>query len=156
MREDPGVDLFFFVAALVALLGASSEAYRRGADDPSWELRWRALDPGYRDWLAAMTTSRTWLSTLDDPEEIELANGFARRERRRRSYFDVSALALIWLCAALILAGVLPTSACTLGFSVYGVVRLFAEFVRNQQPKRRLKQRTDPDVAPARQDTAAA
>jgi hypothetical protein len=156
MREDPGVDVFFFVATLVGLLGASSEAYRRGPDDANWEFRWRGLDPGYRDWLAAMTTSRTWLSTLDDPEEIELAKGFARRERRRRGHFDVAALALIWFCAALVLAGVLPTSACTLGFSVYGVVRLLAEFGRNQQLKRRLDQRTDPDVAPTRQDTVAA
>ena len=156
MREDSGVDIFFVVATTIALLGASSEAYRRGADDPNWELRWRGLDPGYRDWLAAMTTSRTWLATLDDPDEIELAKGFARREARRRGRLDLAATALLIFAVAFVLAGLLPNSAWTLGISIYWVVRLLAEHGRYQQLKRRLHQRTDPDVAPTRQDTAAA
>ena len=156
MREGPGVDVFFLIATVSGLLVALGEAYRAGADALSWEMRWRDLDPTYRNWLAAMATSRSWLRTLDDPGEVELARGAARRESRRRAPFDLAGLALVVIVAALAVAGVVPGSAAGSAFSIYILLHLLLGFLRNRQIRRSLVERSDSEDAPPRQGTAPA
>lgn len=150
------MDVFFLIATVTGLLVAIGEAAGRGADDLNWEMRWRDLDTGYRDWLAAMATSYSWRRTLDDPTEIELANGAARRESRRRAPLDLGGLALVVTVAALALAGVLPSSATAVALSSYFLLRVLGQFVRNQQIRRRLTQRSDSEEAPPRPSTSPA
>ncbi len=150
MREDSRVDIFLICVTILSSVAALQVAFWGGADNPTWELRWRGLDPGNRDWLAAMTTSRTWMATLTDPDEIELAKGFGRRERRRHSYFDLVAVALLIVGVALTLAGLLPLSACTLGLACYVVIRGAVEAWRNRQIRSRVAGANDPDTAPVR------
>jgi hypothetical protein len=127
-------------AAFWSLLG-------RGEDDPNWELRWRSLDPSYRDWLAAMTTEPRWMKTLTDPEEVRLAGGFARRERRRLARYDVASAAVVALVVALALAGL--TSLSNAGFAL-GLVALIRSFEawRQRQIRHRVKLGFEPGELP--------
>jgi hypothetical protein len=63
------------------------DAYLGARREPTWKTRWRTLDPAERSWLAVVATSRPWIATLTDPEEIRLAKG-CRRHESRRSRFD--------------------------------------------------------------------
>jgi len=150
MREDSRVDIFLIAVTILTSVATLRVAFWRGADNPSWELRWRGLDPGYRDWLAAMTTSLAWRATLTDPEEIALANGFSRRERRRRSYLDLAATALLVVGVAATLAGLLPLSVCTFGLAIYAMVRWAMEAARDRQIRNKVPGANDPDTAPVR------
>lgn len=110
MREDSRVISAITFLGITVLIDVAEfiDAFWRSAPDPSWETRWKALDPAESTWLAEMSRSRAWLATLTDPEEIELARGFYRRERRHRVYLDLTALPFIAAAGALVLTGALP------------------------------------------------
>jgi hypothetical protein len=75
--------LHFLPHIIIALivLGAFVTVWRAEGDDPTWLARWGALSPAERDRIA--TAARAG-DLLPSQEEIELAAGFARRDRRRR------------------------------------------------------------------------
>lgn len=89
MHENPSV-VFALASILVPILVDAvdavdaGEAYWSARHDPTWETRWRTLDPAERSWLAVMATSRNWMATLTDPEEIRPAKGRRSQESRRR------------------------------------------------------------------------
>jgi hypothetical protein len=117
------------------------EAFWGAGDDPTWETRWRSLDPAERTWLAAMATSRNWIATLTDPEEIRLAKGERRHERRRRLYFDLAAIPILFAAAAFVVAGVVSaTSILVLIFPGYILVRSFWIYHREKQIKGALEE----------------
>jgi Flp pilus assembly protein TadB len=130
---------FPFAYACLGLLAAAidaSQAFWGASDDPTWETRWRSLDPAERTWLAAMATSRKWLATLTDPEEIKLAKGQRRHESRRRLYFDLAFLPLLLAVTVLVLAGALSAaSILMIVFPGYVLVRSFWVYRREQQIK---------------------
>ena len=55
-------------------------------------------------------TSRDWIATLTDPEEIKLAKGRRREESRRRINFDLAALPIFLAASIAVVAGVLSQS----------------------------------------------
>jgi hypothetical protein len=152
VRDDSAVGILLICVTALVSIAALKTALWRGSDDPNWELRWRSLDPGYRDWLAAMTTSRAWLATLTDPEEIELAKGFSRRERRRRAYADLAVTALLIVAVALALAGVLPFSTWGLILGCYTLLLAGGAHLRDRQIRRKVRTWSDATAAPSRLD----
>jgi uncharacterized membrane protein len=158
MREDSRVIFaiaFLGVTVLVDVV-EFAEAFWRSAPDPTWETRWKALDPAESAWLAVMGTSRAWLATLTDPEEIELAKGFYLHERRYRVYFGLAALPLMAAIGGLALIGVLPTSVLGLALGTFATLRGVAVYLRERQVKKNYRQAKDnylamttPEPAPA-------
>jgi hypothetical protein len=69
------------IAIALVVLGAFVLVWRREGDDPLWLARWNGLSPGERARIAAAACSGEPLASED---EVELAAGFARRDRRRR------------------------------------------------------------------------
>jgi hypothetical protein len=107
-------DLFI---ALV-LVGAFVVAYRIKDDDPAWKERWDALSPADRTRIARAARSG---ELLPSQEEIELAAGFARRNRRLRGPYSLMYAVRIPLGIALIAGGMLADSIV---FIVFGVLFL--------------------------------
>lgn len=141
MREDPGVVIVIVNAVLPVLVGAvdAAAAYWGARDDLTWRTRWQSLDPAERTWLAVVATSRSWIATLTDPEEIKLAKGRRRDESRRRISFDLAALPLFVATSALVLAGVLGESALLIVLFGFTVVRGIWLYRRERQIKGALK-----------------
>jgi hypothetical protein len=142
------VDIFLIGVTVLAAVLAVSVALRPGDDDPNWELRWRSLDPGYRNWLAAMTTDPRWMKTLSDPEEVELAKGFARRERRHLAFYELAATALAALTVALALAGLVRLSAVGISLGLFGGIRWGVEAWRYHKIKRKVRLGFEPGELP--------
>jgi hypothetical protein len=139
--------LLIGVTVLIAASGAWT-VLRPGDDDPNWELRWQGLDPGYRDWLAAMTTDPRWMGTLTDPEEVQLAKGFARRERRRLGRYDLVALVIAVLAVALAMAGVLGLGAVGIGLGLLASIRVAVESWNHRQLRRKVQLGFEPGELP--------
>jgi hypothetical protein len=88
-------------------------------DDPEWLERWKTLSPAERTRIAAATRSGALLASH---EEIELAAGFARRDRRRLSPWTLANVIRLLLGIALIAGGLAADSIILL---VFGVLFLF-------------------------------
>jgi hypothetical protein len=108
--------LHYLPHILIALLvvGAFVLVWRAEGDDPGWEERWSALPAGERDRIAAAARSGDLLASA---EEIELAAGFARRDRRRGRPTRLLAALDLPIGAVLILGGLLAGAAV---FAVFG------------------------------------
>jgi hypothetical protein len=96
------------VAAIVIALGIEAE-------DPSWEERWLDLSTADRARLAAAARSG---ALLPDPDEIDLAAGYARRYRGRNSRERLGFIS-VPLGAALIVAGLVTDNAILVVFGVF-------------------------------------
>lgn len=88
-------------------------AWRVEGDDPTWEERWRALPPADRARISRAARSGTLLAS---EEEVELAAGFARRDRRRRTPYTLRLLVSILIGAILIVGGILADSVALIAF----------------------------------------
>jgi Flp pilus assembly protein TadB len=102
------------------LLTAFVVAYRVKDDDPEWLERWKALSPADRTRIAAAARSGALLASQ---EEIELAAGFARRDRRRNGRWTLVNIARLLLGIVLVVAGIVADSIV---FIVFGAVFLIA------------------------------
>lgn len=158
MREDSRVILAIALLGVTVLVDVIEfvDAFWRSGPDPTWETRWRALDPAESAWLAVMATSNNWLITLTDPEEIALAKGFRRYERRRRVYFDLIGLPFLAAAVALTLIGLVNPSIVGLIFSTFLLLRPIPIYLRERQIKKTYQQvkenyagMTTPEPAPA-------
>jgi Flp pilus assembly protein TadB len=127
-----------FLPVLVGAIDAA-DAYWAVRHDPTWESRWRALDPAESSWLAVIATSRDWRATLTDPEEIRLANGRRSQESRRRVVFDLAALPVFAAAGVLVLAGVLGEGALLFVFLAFGLARTVWIYRREREIKKELK-----------------
>jgi hypothetical protein len=130
------------VSVLVPILiGAidAGEAYWGARDDPTWETRWRSLDPAERSWLAVMATSRNWIATPTDPEEIRLAKRCRSYEGRRRLKFDLAALPVFIAASVLVLAGLLSEQVLLSVLFAFGLVRGIWAYKRERHIKDALK-----------------
>ncbi|HEY0278742.1 MAG TPA: hypothetical protein VGC32_10790 [Solirubrobacterales bacterium] len=141
MREDPDV-VFALAYALVPILvgaidfGGAAWSTRR---DPTWETRWRSLDPTESAWLAVMAASRNWMATLTDPEEIRLARGRRSQEARRRLKVDLWALPVFIATSALVVAGLLNSQILIAVLFGFGLLRTVWTYKRERQIKDALK-----------------
>jgi hypothetical protein len=138
MREDSRVILAIALLGVTVLVDVIEfvDTFWRSAPDPTWETRWRALDPAESTWLAVMATSRNWLSTLTDPEEVALAKGFRRHERRRLVYFDLASLPFLAAAVALSVIGLMNPSVVGLVFSTFLLLRSIPVYLRGRQIKK--------------------
>jgi Flp pilus assembly protein TadB len=135
--------LSFLGVILLVDVAEFVDAFLWSASDPAWKTRWRALDPAESAWLAEMTRSRAWIGTLTDPEEVDLAKGFYRQERRFRVYFDLAALPFMVAAGVLALAGLLPISALGLVAGAFALIRGFALYLRERQIQKTYRQAKD-------------
>jgi hypothetical protein len=112
------------IAAIV--LAAFVMVWRTEGDDPLWKERWRALSPAEQARIASAARSG---SLLASEEEIELAAGFARRDRRRRRPTRLIAAIDVPIGAVLILGGLVADAGVFIAFGglflVLGLVRLY-------------------------------
>jgi hypothetical protein len=69
------------IAIALIVLAAFVTVWRAEGDDPIWQARWAALSRADRARIVAAARAGDLLASQD---EIELAAGFARRDRRRR------------------------------------------------------------------------
>lgn len=119
--------LHYLPHVLIALivLGAFVLIWRAEGDDPLWERRWSALSPADRPRIATAARSG---SLLASDEEIELAAGFARRDRRRRRPARLIAALDLPIGAVLTVGGLLADAPVFIAFGAFflllGLVRL--------------------------------
>jgi hypothetical protein len=102
MRDDPRVAIAALIVSIPVFFMMLSTAFGSGADNPTWELRWRSLGSAERDRLASAARSGI---KLDDPEDAELAAGFANRRSRRSAYIEAPITLLFVAATALSLVG---------------------------------------------------
>lgn len=132
------------IAIAAILVVAVVIALRIEAVDPTWEGHWRELSAADRARIAAATRSGALLA---DPDEIDLAAGYARRYRGRTSR---DLLSFIWipLGAALIIAGLLADSAILVVFGgIFGAGGLWG-LGRSLQLDRNLREAISRDHQP--------
>ena len=109
------------IAIAVIFLAAVVAVWKVGGDvDPTWEERWRALSPADRARISDAARSG---SLLASEEEIELAAGFARRDRRRRGPYTFLYAVRIPIGLVLIAGGLVAHS---LLFLLFGAAFLLA------------------------------
>jgi hypothetical protein len=106
------------IALALIVLGAFVLVWRTGGDDPAWQERWRALSPADRTRIARAARNG---SLLASQEEIELAAGYARRDRRRRVPYSLLGSVRFPLGVALIVGGVVADAIILI---VFGAVFL--------------------------------
>ena len=105
-------DLLYATLALIVLV-AFVMIWRVEGDDPAWAERWRALSPAERARIARAARSGALLASQ---EEIELAAGFARRDRRGRTPYTLRLMATIPVGGILIVGGILADSVALIAF----------------------------------------
>jgi hypothetical protein len=130
------------VSILVAAIDAG-EAYWSARHDPTWETRWRSLDPAESSWLAVIATSRNYMATLTDPEEIRLAKGRRSQESRRRLVFDLAAVPVFLAGWALVVAGVIGSGVLLTLLLTFGLLRSIWVLRRERQIKGALQAQRD-------------
>jgi hypothetical protein len=142
VREDSRVipGIIFLGVVFLTDLAEFVDAFWRSNPGPDWETRWKALDPAESAWLAEIARSRAWLATLTDPEEIELATGFHRHERRRRVYFDLAALPFLAAAGVLAIVGLLPISVLGIVAGAFACVRPIPIYLRERRIQKNYKQ----------------
>jgi hypothetical protein len=118
------------IAIALIVLGAFVLVWRAEGDDPLWQARWRALDPDERSRIAAAARAGDLLASQ---EEIELAAGFARRDRRRRRPQRLISAIDLPVAAILILGGLVTGTAL---FTVFGVAFLLLGLFRLRRAHR--------------------
>lgn len=106
------MDIFLLIVTVPVFLMLLSTAFGTGVDSPSWELRWRGLEPPERDRIADADSAD---AESDDPEEAELVAGLNRRRRRRSAYVEASFAFIVVASTVLSLAGL------SHGFSGWGI-----------------------------------
>ena len=147
MREDCGVDVFLIVALALALLTNVVQAFWKGADDSSWELRYRSLDGLDQAWIAAASRTSTSRPALEERGEVELARGFRRREVRRRARIGLWAAPLFVSVTVLYVAGLVPLVVFSTVAGAYGIIAGFLDLRRGRQIKARYREIQDRHLA---------
>jgi hypothetical protein len=122
-------------------------AFRSGADDSMWELRWRSLDDRDQARIAAAGRTKGSRAELEERGEVDLAEGFNRRERRRRSFVQLPALLVVLALLAFTLVGVLPESDLDQVIALAAVLVPVATWLRDRQIKRAYRALPEPKSA---------
>jgi hypothetical protein len=117
------------IAIALIVLGAFVTVWRREGDDPLWRQRWNELPPPERRRLVAAARAGTILASQD---EIELAAGYARRDRRRGRPARVIAAFDVPIGVILILGGLVAGVPLFVAFGAFflalGLFRLIRSY----------------------------
>lgn len=138
--------VWLLIPALVFLIEGFS-ALSSGADDSMWELRWRSLDDRDQARIAAAGRTKGSRAELEERDELELAEGFNRRERRRRAYLQLPLLLGIVALFIFTLLGVLPGSDLDQVFAYAAMLVPVTAWLRDWQIKRAHRPAPDPSSA---------
>jgi Flp pilus assembly protein TadB len=122
---------------LAAVLVAFYLGNRRRPEDASWEARWNELPAEDRIRLAAAARSGALLA---EPEEMSLAAGFARRERRRRAPGALLASLDLPIAAILILGGLVTGIALFLIAGIFFLLLALWRLIRHRRVSRGLRE----------------
>jgi hypothetical protein len=133
------VDIFWAIFVASAFVFAFSSAFRRGADDTSWELHWGSLDAERRARIVTVAHSRDARARLTTPEDRALVAGYTRRRRRRRGYVDLAAASILALASALALAGLMGTKGFGIAGALFVLVTGTWEYLSEKQMNGRLR-----------------
>jgi hypothetical protein len=117
------------IVALI-VLGAFVLVWRAEGDDPIWLARWNGLPPAERARIAEAARSGELLASQDD---VELAAGFAKRDRRRRRPNRLIATIDAPVGLVVLLGGIV--AHVTL-FIVFGVLILGLALIRLRRARR--------------------
>jgi Flp pilus assembly protein TadB len=113
------------IAIALLVLGAFAAVWRRESDDPLWLARWSGLSPAER---ARISKAARDGELLASQEEIELAAGFARRDRRRRRPSRLIAAIDAPVGLVVLLGGIVVGSGVFVAFGVlilgFALIRL--------------------------------
>jgi hypothetical protein len=143
MRDDSAVDVILLIVWLGALVVTLSGAFRRGVDSSSWELRWEILDAAERTRISTAARAGT---KLDRPEEVELAAGLRRRDRRRHAYLELPLLAVVVGFTAMSAAGLIDGGLVTMIIAVATVGIGLWRYLREKHMDGTPRAASSPDV----------
>jgi hypothetical protein len=118
------------IVVALLVLGAFVLVWRAEGDDPIWLARWDGLSAAERGRIAAAARAG---ELLPSQEEIELAAGFARRDRRRRRPQRLISALDAPVGIVLILGGLVAHAAI---FVVFGVLILGLAVFRLRRARR--------------------
>jgi hypothetical protein len=125
--------VILLAVTLLGFIFAAAAAFRSGADNLGWELRWQGLDAGDLARISTAARSRDWRSSLTDPEELELAAGLRRRDRRRRAYVELAVLPVLLVATVLALIGLVDVAAVGLVFGLSAVFTDLWDYLRTRR-----------------------
>jgi Flp pilus assembly protein TadB len=121
---------FLEISIALIVLGAFVAVWRREGDDPLWLARWNGLSVAERARIAAAARSGELLPSQD---EVELAAGFARRDRRRRRPSRLIAAIDAPVGLVVLLGGIVVGSGV---FIVFGALILGFALIRLARARR--------------------
>ena len=133
------------IAIALIVLGAFVTVWRREGDDPLWQQRWSALSPAERVRLAAAARSGALLASQ---EEIELAAGFARRDRRRRRPTRLIAAFDLPVGVVLVLGGLVASAPIFIAFGALFLILGLFRLLRARRIGRGLRETISRDRQP--------
>ena len=143
--------IFLICGAIIVSAPLAFFAFRKGADDADWELHWRSLSDLERASVAVSGLSKDSRKLLFERGEADLADGFARRELRHRSYVALATLPLVLLAAILMLAGLLDEIFA--GPITFIALLLLVVYTRRRESQIRTRYRTLQGQSPAVPET---
>jgi hypothetical protein len=132
------------IALAAILVGAVVIVLRLEAEDPTWEERWHELSAADRTRIAAAARSGALLA---DPEEIDLAAGYARRYRGRYAGERLGFVPIL-IGVGLIIAGLVADNAISVVFGLFFGVGGLWGFSRSLQLNRNLCETISRDSRP--------
>ncbi len=127
------MDYFLLAVFVLTFLFSLRTAFWPGADDSSWEMQWRVLDRLDQAWIAAASYEKGSRSKLEARGELDLSEGYNRRESRRRSYLELALLPLLIGLTLLVVTGVLPDSTVGIPFALYGLLQSAVYYLRKHR-----------------------
>jgi hypothetical protein len=125
--------VLLLIMILLGFVFAIDAAFRSGVDNLGWELRWQGLDADDLARISTAARSRDWRASLTDPEELELAEGLRRRDRRRRAYVELAALPILLVAAVLTLIGLVDVRVIGLVFGLSAVFTGLWDYLRTRK-----------------------
>jgi hypothetical protein len=125
------------IAVVLIVLAAFVMVWRTEGDDPLWRHRWYQLPLAERNRIAAAARSGALLASQ---EEIELAAGFARRDRRRSRPARLIAAFDIPIGAALILGGMVASAPVFIAFGALFFALGLLRLLRSRRTGRGLRE----------------
>ncbi|HWO83881.1 MAG TPA: hypothetical protein VNM38_08865 [Solirubrobacterales bacterium] len=136
MRAELLLFAFLFLASFPLIY-----RYLKTQQDPEWEERWNQLPQLQREQIASAVRRG---ETLQNPEEAELAAGFARQQRATATIFSSGRVAHFVLAGFFLLIGIVGSSPLVLVLALFLLSFFGWVAYRERVTKRNLDRAEDP------------